>query len=424
MTASLDIAARLLGSGRARRLLSILSLLIAVVLAAQPAASMAKARPAARRPAAAQPFRLFIESLWPQAQARGVSREVFDTAFARVVYDRRVMAHTRKQAELIKPIWDYLASAVSPQRIERGRAAAENYRAWLAKAEGQFGVDSSVIIGIWGLETDFGAFAGSDNVIQSLANLAYAHYRGDYFRDELLAALQILQDGDIVAAQMKGSWAGAMGQTQFMPSSFRQYAIDFDGGGRRDIWTSAPDAIGSTANYLHKHGWVAGQPWGFEVVLPDGFQLTEADSSRYAPFSAFAGRNVARADGGPLPASGEARLLITAGLKGPIFLVTPNFSVIKTYNNSTSYALAVALLGDRVLHGGGLSAAWPVRDRRLSFAQARELQTRLKKLGYDVGELDGNIGESARAALRAWQQRAGETPDGYPTLALLARLRK
>lgn len=371
----------------------------------------------------ARSFRLFVEELWPRARARGISRETFDLAFRGVGYDPKIVAHTKSQAEFVKPIWEYLASAVSANRIARAQAIAQQYETWLSKAEEKFGVDASVVTGIWGLETDFGAFAGSDNVIRALASLAYAGYRSEYFKDELLAALQILEDGDITPARMKGSWAGAMGQTQFMPSSFREYAIDFDGGGRRDIWTSAPDAIGSTANYLAKHGWVPGLPWGFEVVLPEGFDLKEQDSTRYAPFSAFAERGVRRADGRPLPRSGEGELLIAAGLKGPIFLVTPNFKVIRSYNNSISYALGVALLGDRAMGGGPLVAAWPVRDRQLNPAQMREMQTRLKKMGYDVGEMDGKIGETGRAALRAYQQKTGQTPDGYPTLALLTKLR-
>jgi len=409
---------------RARRLAGVCWLLGAFAVIALAASPQAIARTAAKPTSNARSFQLFIEGLWPQAKARGVSRRTFDAAFKGVVYDPKVFAHTRTQAEFVKPIWDYLASAVSAQRIERARAAADNYQAWFAKAQREFSVDPAVVIGIWGLETDFGAFAGSDYVIRALATLAYAHYQGDYFRDELLAALQILEDGDITPAQMKGSWAGAMGQTQFMPSSFREFAVDFDDGGRRDIWTDAPDAIGSTANYLQKHGWIAGETWGFEVTLPDGFDLKNADSSAYAAFSSFAERGVKRADGKELPHYPQGQLLITAGMGGPIFLVTPNFKVIKTYNNSTSYALGVALLGDRGLGGDSLHAVWPVHDRRLSETQTRDLQTRLKKLGYDVGEIDGKIGESARAAVRAYQQDSGQVPDGYPTLALLARLRK
>lgn len=371
-----------------------------------------------------RPFQLFVESLWPLAKERGITRKTFDVAFKGVTYDPTVVAHTVNQAEFVKPIWEYLASAVSANRVERAQAAAKQYKTWLVKAQSAYGVDASVVIGIWGLETDFGAFAGSDYVIRALASLAFAHFRGDYFKVELLAALQILQDGDIAPARMKGSWAGAMGQTQFMPSSFRQFAVDFEGHGRRDIWTSAPDAIGSTANYLNKHGWIAGLPWGFEVILPDGFNLKDADSSRSAPFSAFGDRGVKRADGAPLPHSGEGQLLIAAGVKGPIFLVTANFKVIKSYNNATAYALGVALLGDRAMGGPALHAEWPVHDPQLSADEMRQMQTQLKKMGYDVGEVDGNIGEAGRAALRAYQEKTGLIPDGYPTLALLMKMRK
>ncbi len=223
---------------------------------------------------------------------------------------------------------------------------------------------------------------------------------------------------------MRGSWAGAMGQTQFMPSSFTDYAVDFEGHGRRDIWNSAADAIGSTANYLAKHGWIADAPWGFEARLPAKFKLTDADSSRFAPFASFAARGVVRADGHPLPRSGEAELLIPAGLHGPIFLVTANFKTIKSYNNSTAYALGVALLGDAIMGRGGLRARWPVRDPQLGERDVRDMQTRLRDLGYDVGEVDGRVGETLRAALRAYQELIGAPPDGYPTPALLRRMRR
>ena len=394
---------------------------LVVVLAAGPnLAAEAKGRQSTRNDG----FRAFVAGLWPEAAAHGVSRRTFDLAFRGVTFDPKIIALTKRQAEFVKPIWDYIAGAVTPSRIERGREKLDDYRPWLAKAQSEFGVDPAIVIGIWGLETDFGGFEGSDNVIRSLATLAYAHFRGDYFRGELISALQILEDGDVTPARMKGSWAGAMGQTQFMPSSFLKYAVDFEGHGRRDIWSSAPDAIGSTANYLESQGWRADESWGFEVVLPKDFVLTAADFLRYAPFSSFSERGVTRADGGALPPTGEAELLIPTGLRGPVFLVTPNFKVIKSYNNSTAYALAVAMLGDRAAGGGPLVAAWPLRDRTLTTAQARDLQTRLKKMGYDVGEIDGKIGEAGQNALRAFQEKHGLTPDGYPTLALLQRLHK
>jgi hypothetical protein len=214
-----------------------------------------------------------------------------------------------------------------------------------------------------------------------------------------------------------------MGETQFMPSSFRQYAIDFDGKGRRDIWTDAADAIGSTANYLAKHGWKPGQRWGYEVRLPEGFKLTAADSGTDAPLASFARRGVQRVDGEGLPETGEGHLLILAGLKGPIFLVTPNFQVIKSYNNSTSYALGVALLGDAIVGRAQLQGSWPVKDKLFSVSQIREAQTRLKKRGYEVGEIDGRAGESFRQAVRAWQEDEGLAPDGYVTPSLLKRLK-
>ena len=367
-------------------------------------------------------FQEFVASLWPLAEKRGISRATFDRAFADVSYDPKVVANTATQAEFALPIWQYIANVVSPARIERGRQKAQVERAWLVRAARTYGVDEGVIMGIWGLETDFGAFPGTDNVVKALASLAFAHFRGDYFRDELLSALVILQEGDISVAEMRGSWAGAMGQTQFMPTSFLLYAVDFEGHGQRDIWSSGPNAIGSTANFLSAHGWVADQPWGFEVRLPADFVMTDADSSRPAAFGAFAARGVKRADGEPLPQSGEGRLLIPAGRKGPIFLVTDNFDIILQYNNSISYALAVGLLGDAVKGGGGLAARWPVGDQPLHETQVRRLQAKLQKMGYNVGEVDGKVGEALRAGVRAYQERNGLTPDGYANLALLKRV--
>ncbi len=384
------------------------------------AAAKRAAAEAARKTDAA--FHAFVGGLWPLAEARGVKRATFDAAFAGVAFDPRTVAHTVKQAEFVEPIWVYLANAVSPERVARGRAKAEDVRPWLTKAEKAYGVDPAVLMGIWGMESEFGVFTGGDSVVRALASLAFVHYQGDYFRDELMAALAILEEGDIEPREMKGSWAGAMGQTQFMPSSFLAYAVDFEGHGRRDIWDSAPDAIGSAANFLAKHGWIAGAPWGFEARLPDGFKLTAADSARFVPFSAFAARGVRRADGGDLPKDGEAELLIPAGLKGPIFLITANFKTIKAYNNSTAYALGVALLGDAVMGRDGLKTAWPTRDKPLAEKEVRELQRQLDRRGYDVGDVDGRVGDRLQAALRDYQESIGATPDGYPTLALLRRL--
>jgi lytic murein transglycosylase len=390
-------------------------------VAAATGAKRAAAAAALKQEAA---FRAFVAELWPLAEARGVKRATFDDAFAGVTFDPRIVAHTTNQAEFVQPVWVYLANAVSPARVAHGRAKADDVRPWLAKAEQAYGVDAGALMGVWGMESEYGLFSGGDSVVRALASLAFVHYQGDYFRDELIAALAILEEGDIGPREMKGSWAGAMGQTQFMPSSFLAYAVDFEGHGRRDIWDSAPDAIGSTANFLAKHGWIAGAPWGFEVRLPDGFTLTAADSARFVPFSAFAARGVTRADGGDLPKNGEAELLIPAGLKGPIFLVTANFKTIKAYNYATAYALGVALLGDAVMGRSGLKAAWPTRDKPLAEREVRELQRALDRRGYDVGDIDGRVGDRLQAALRDYQESIGAAPDGYPTLALLRRLRR
>jgi membrane-bound lytic murein transglycosylase B len=367
-------------------------------------------------------FHDFIETLWPLAEGRGVSRSTFDSAFAGISFDPKVVASTKSQPEFVRPIWDYVLSAMPADRIARGRDKARSESLWLARAGDIYGVDDAVILGVWGLETDFGGFVGSNNIIQALASLAYIHFEGDYFRDELLAALVILEEGDIAPSLMRGSWAGAMGQTQFMPSSYLNYAVAFQRHDRRDIWTNEADAIGSTANYLAKHGWTKDLPWGFEVRLPPKFALTAADSSSSAPFSSFAARGVARADGSPLPESGEGRLLILAGLSGPVFLVTSNFDVIKTYNNSTAYALSVGLLGDAVAGRPGLVSAWPTHDRPLTLAQIQKLQVRLTKMGYDVGKIDGKIGDALRAAISAYQERNGLAPDGYASQTLFSRV--
>jgi membrane-bound lytic murein transglycosylase B len=405
---------------RAASLTVVRALIIALGLSGIAVAASAAANKSVRPH---QPtFREFIDALWPLAEERGVSRATFDTAFADVAFDTKVVASAESQPEFARPIWDYVASAVSADRIQHGRDRALSESLWLGRAKELFGVDDAVILGVWGLETDFGSFVGSNNVFQALASLAYIHFQGDYFRDELLSALAVLKEGDIDPSLMRGSWAGATGQTQFMPSSYLTYAIAFQRHNRRDIWTSEADAIGSTANYLAKHGWTRDLPWGFEVRLPAEFALTAADSSAPAPFSSFAARGVAMADGSPLPQSGEGRLLILAGLAGPVFLVTSNFDVIKSYNNSTAYALSVGLLGDAIKGGPVLLAQWPMHDHPLTAVQIQRLQAKLKKMGYEVGKIDGKIGDALRSAVCAYQERNGLTPDGYASQALFSRV--
>ncbi len=308
-------------------------------------------------------FAQFVEALWPQAHARGVSRATFDEAFRGVAPDPDVIARTQKQAEFVKPVGDYLASAVSAKRIDTGRTKAREWKEILEKVDHVYGVDPYIVLGVWGLETNFGNFVGDKYVIGALATLAYQRYRGDYFKKELLSALQVLQAGHVRAKDMQGSWAGAMGQTQFMPSSFNHYAVDFDGDGHKDIWTNVPDALASTANYLKKHGWIAGETWGYEVMLPSGFEASGQSATNYRPFAHWAAQGVTRADGEAMPRDGHAGLLMPAGGNGPAFLVTRNFKVIKSYNNSTAYALGVSLLGDRIAGWPPLKGSWPVAAR-------------------------------------------------------------
>ena len=324
---------------------------------------LAIARGSARAEPGADPqFRTFVAGLWPEAQRHGVSHELFTRAFEGMTPDDSVLAKSRRQAEFTKPIWDYLASAVSASRIETGTGKARDFAGVLDRIEKRYGVDRYVVLGVWGMETNFGGFTGNTPVLRALATLAYAGYRGNYFRGELIMALRILQEGHVRPADFTGSWAGAMGQTQFMPTSFQKFAVDYDGDGRKDIWTNVPDALASTANYLARHGWIRGFTWGYEAILPAGMNRDDLNGRDYTPFPAFARAGVRRADGGPMPTEGQAALLAPAGDRGPVFLVTRNFKVIRSYNNSIAYALGVSLLSDRIAGSGPLHASWPVTE--------------------------------------------------------------
>ncbi|MCP8939746.1 lytic murein transglycosylase [Alsobacter sp. SYSU M60028] len=364
-------------------------------------------------------FRAFVEGVWPAAQARGVSRDTFDLAFAGVAPDPKIAELTHRQSEFVKPIWEYLNGAVTSARVARGQDVAREYAATLDAVERRYGVDRAAVLGIWGMETNFGTFTGGKDVIRSLATLAHLNYRGDFFRNELVTALVILQQGHVAREDMKGSWAGAMGQTQFMPSSFMSYAVDGDGDGRKDIWSSVPDALASTANYLRQKGWTPGLPWAVEVALPANFDWR----TRAGSFSTWASLGVRRADGEAMPRGGEATLFLPAGASGPAFLVTSNFNVIKSYNSSDAYAMGVGHLGDRIYGGASIQAAWPVNQRQLDREQRVDLQRHLARLGYDLGEPDGKLGSKTREAVRDYQERRGLVPDGHPTLALLESLR-
>jgi membrane-bound lytic murein transglycosylase B len=320
------------------------------------AAALVAAMALSASPARAD-FDGFVRSLWPEAAARGITAQTFSRAFAGVTPDPDVLAKSRRQPEFTETTREYLAKRVSDARIARGRGMAAQWASTLAAVERSFGVDRYIVLSIWGNETNFGQHLGGHLVIQALATLAYAGDNRRYFRKELLTALEILQAGHVAPERMVGSWAGAMGNPQFMPSSFKAYAVDFSGDGRRDIWNSVPDSLASAANYLRRKGWRSGQTWGYEVALPDGLA---ARRGRTATLGAWSRLGVRRANGAAFPRPDDrAELLLVAGPRGPAFLVLRNFFVIKRYNNSTNYALAVGHLADRLRGDGPFITPWP-----------------------------------------------------------------
>jgi membrane-bound lytic murein transglycosylase B len=364
-------------------------------------------------------FRAFLAALWPDAAKQGISRATFDTAFAGLTPDAGVIAARRSQPEYGKPFGAYLASLVSPGRIAVGLRKSAQWAATLRAVEGKFGVERSILISIWGIESSYGDAEQRWDIFRSLATLAEARFHHPFFRDELLSALKILQDDHIQRREFVGSWAGAMGQTQFLPSSFLKYAVDFDGDGKADIWHSVPDALGSIANYLQKSGWQSGRPWGFEVVVPSAFDYRQSRGT----FNDWAKLGFARAGGAALPASGGTVILFfPSGASGPAFLVTDNFIVLKQFNNSDAYALAVGVLSDR-LHGlPAIRAVWPADDFQPSREQRIALQRRLSALGYKIDDFEGHFDFDLRDAVRDLQQRFGMIPDGYPSRDFLNRV--
>ena len=363
-------------------------------------------------------FRRFLEELWPDAQAAGITRATFDLALAGVAFDSRVMAAFQKQPEYGKPVGEYVNAIASPARIEAGRRKATEWSKTFAAVEQAFAVERWILVGIWGIETDYGSEKDTWDVVRSLATLAYATDRGRYFRGELIGALRMIEEKAVERKNMLGSWAGAMGQPQFMPSDFLQFAVDFSGDGRRDIWTSVPDVLGSMGNYLHQDGWDSRQPWGFEVVVPAGFDYRRSRAS----FPEWTNLGVVRADGAAMPPAGNAIMFFPSGAAGPAFLVTGNFNVIKLYNNSDVYALAVGHLGDRVRGGGPIRTPWPKKDIQLSRSDRITLQKKLAALGYKVNDFEAHIDFDLRDAIRDVQSKLGMVPDGHPTPELLRRL--
>jgi lytic murein transglycosylase len=366
-------------------------------------------------------FSVFLKNLWPEAQRQGITQTTFQNALQGLTFDPKVINISQRYKAAPIPFGERVAKAVSPSRLERGAHALKEWQGTLATLEQTYGVDQRVILGVWGMESNFGKNIGNFSVIRALATLAYASHRKAFFRQELLAALRILQAGDVSPADMRGSWDGGMGQTQFMPTSFLRYAVDITGDGRRNIWTSVPDALASTANYLKEHGWVTGLPWGFEVRLPSGFH---AWGSASHALSTWADMGLMKANGEPLPQlNASARLYLPVGRHGPVFLLTSNFKVVKRYNNSDAYALSALHLGDRLYGGGPLVGQWPAALDHLSPLEQEEIQSRLKSKGYDVGEVDGHLGEQTQRAIMAYQTQKGFVPDGHADKNLLQSLR-
>ena len=365
-------------------------------------------------------FAAFLAALRVDATARGITRSTFDAAFAGVTPDPAVLAAMRHEPEYGKPMPAYLASLVSSSRIATGLRKSAQWSDTLRAVEKRYGVDPSILVAIWGIESSFGEARDPWDVVRSLATLAYAKFQPPYFRNELLTTLTILQQKHIPRSQFVGSWAGAMGQTQFMPSSYMTYAVDLDGDGRPDIWTSVPDVLASIANYLQKAGWRPGLPWGFEVTIPHGFDYSESRGT----FAEWSERGFRRADGKAFPAADAANAILfsPSGADGPAFLVSENFIVIKRYNNSDAYALAVGTLANR-LHGEGpFRAAWPANDFQPSRGERMALQRRLAQLGYKVDDLNGHIDFALRDNIRSVQRQYGMAADGYPSRPFLERL--
>ena len=386
----------------------------------QPPRTVATPAAVASEPATFEEWRTAFRA---RALAAGISANTFDTALAGVRPNPKILELDTRQPEFTRAIWEYLDSAVSDSRVATGRSQATQKASVGRSIEQRYGVDFPVVLAIWGLESGYGSNFGDIPVIESMATLAYEGRRKDFAEEQLIAALRILEAGDISPQRMVGSWAGAMGHTQFIPTSFLAYAVDHTGDGKRDIWApDATDALASTANYLARFGWTRGAPAVVEVRLPESFDYSQASQDNRHPVAYWQARGVKAMSGTLTPSDGVA-VIVPAGARGPAFAVYPNFRVIKRYNNATSYALAVAHLAERIAGAAPYVAAWPRGDKMLSRTEKQELQERLTALGYDTRGVDGIIGPNSRSAVRAFQQARGMVPDGYVSSALLDAVR-
>jgi lytic murein transglycosylase len=373
--------------------------------------------------AAAADFSSCVAGLKAQAAGQGVSAQTFDEAFAGVTFEPKVLELQGNQPEFKTPIWDYLAALTDDEKVAEGRAKMRQYASAFASAEARYGVDKHTIAAVWGVESDFGKQGGKFYLPQALSSLVCGGgRRADYFRGELMATLKIIQRGDLDAQDLKGSWAGAFGHTQFMPSTYLRLAVDGDGDGRRDLVNSPADAIHSTANYLAKSGWVTGATWGYEVDIPEGYSGPSGRTAKH-PLSFWEAKGVKKLGGGALAGGGNAGLLLPAGKDGPAFLVFKNYDAAYAYNGADSYALAISILSDKLRGRPGVQTAWPTDDAGLSRAERRELQRLLIAKGYDVGEPDGAVGQKTRDAIKAIERQIGMQPTGRPGQKVLNALR-
>ena len=365
-----------------------------------------------------------LDGLQGDARKAGVSSATYQQLTQGLAPDMSVIEKLDFQPEFRSAIWDYLSGLVDEERVQEGQAMLARHADTLQRVEQRFGVDPATVVAVWGVESNFGQTFGKYPLLQSLGTLSCFGRRQDYFRTELFAAMRILQKGDITPDRLVGSWAGAFGHTQFMPSTFERLAVDFDGDGRADLMDNATDALASTANFLKKAGWRTGQPWGLEVRLPAGFNASGEGRRSKRSISEWTARGVQAVDGSPLPANaGSAGLLTPAGASGPAFLVFRNFDAIYSYNAAESYGLAIAHLSDRLRGAGPFATPWPTDDPGISRAERRELQGLLILRGHDIGEVDGMLGERSRAAIKIEQERAGQEATGRGGLKILNTLR-
>jgi lytic murein transglycosylase len=374
--------------------------------------------------AAAANFHQCLEHQWPAAARRGITRATFIALTAPLTPDLRIMDLLDNQPEFTKSFWDYLDILVTDARIARGREMLEKHRTTFDAVEKAYGIDRTIVAAIWGVETNYGAIGGDRPVLRSTATLACVGRRQNYFREEFLSTLEILQHGDVKPSRLVGSWAGAFGPTQFMPTAFKRYAVDFDRDGHRDLVDSVADIIASTAHKLKRGGWIDGQSWGYEVVVPATFNFLLAEHGRTMTIREWERHGLTRVGGKSFPRPDDrAFLLVPAGVQGPGFLMLPNFRAIMKYNPSEAYALAIGHLADRLRGGEPFVQDWPRYERVLSRTERLELQQLLARHGFDVGEPDGQFGVRTRAAIRDFQAKSGRIPDGFASAGILDQLR-